>query len=80
VTDLRGLAARETQPAPVPSQEELISRIGMLAHPYAFELGVDPLVAALLVRYVATVASGLIREAQIAQLRAQTVVIRDERG
>lgn len=80
MTDLRGLAARETQPASVPTTDELISRIGMLAHPYAFELGVDPLLAALLVRYISTVAAGIIREAQVAHLRAQTVVIRDERG
>jgi len=80
VTDLRGLAARESQPAPIPTQEDLINRIGMLANPYAFELGVDPLLAAMLVRYVATIAAGIIREQQIAHLRAQTVIVRDERG
>ena len=80
MTDLRGLAARETQPAPVPTMDELISRIGMLAQPYAFELGVDPLVSAMLVRYIATIAAGLIREAQVSHIRAQTVVVRDERG
>lgn len=80
MTDLRGLAQRETQPAPVPTMDELVNRIGMLAQPYAFELGVDPLVAALLIQRIAMVAAGIIREAQIAHIRAQTVVVRDERG
>jgi len=79
VSDLKGLAARETTPLPVPTLEQLINRIGMLAGPYAFELGVDPLVSALLVRHIATVAAGIIREAQIEHIRARQVTITDER-
>lgn len=79
MSDLKGLAARETTPAPVPTLEQLINRIGMLAGPYAFELGVDPLVSALLVRHIATVAAGIIREAQIEHIRARQVTITDER-
>jgi hypothetical protein len=51
----------------------------MLAGPYAFELGVDPLVSALLVRHIATVAAGIIRESQIEHIRARQVTITDER-
>ena len=80
MTDLRGLAQRETQAPPVPTMDELVNKIGMLAQPYAFELGVDPLVAALLIQRIAMVAAGIIREAQVAHIRAQTVVVRDERG
>lgn len=80
MSDFRGLAQRETQLPPVPTTDELINRIGMLARPYAFELGVDPLVAALLIQRIAIVAAGIIREAQVAHIRAQSVVIRDERG
>lgn len=80
MTDLKGLAQREAQPPAVPTTDELINRIGMLAQPYAFELGVDPLVAALLIQRIAIVAAGIIRESQIAHIRAQTVIIRDERG
>lgn len=80
MNDLKGLAARETQPAPVPTLEQLINRIGMLAGPYAFELGVDPLVSALLVRHIATVAAGIIREAQVEHIRASRVTFSDERG
>lgn len=80
MNDLKGLAARETQPAPIPTLEQLINRIGMLAGPYAFELGVDPLVSALLVRHIATVAAGIIREAQVEHIRASRVTFSDERG
>lgn len=80
MSDLRGLAARETQPAPLPSVEQLVNRIGMLAGPYAFELGIDPLVSALLVQRIATIAASVIREAQIEYIRAGRVTITDERG
>lgn len=79
MSDLRGLAARETQPAPLPTVEQLVNRIGMLAGPYAFELGIDPLVSALLVQRIATIAASVIREAQIEYIRAGRVTITDER-
>lgn len=80
MSDLRGLAQRETGVMPAPTLDELVSRIGTLAAPYAADIGVDPLLAARLVFFVATVAAGIIREAEIDRIRAQTVVVRDERG
>ena len=80
MSDLKGLAARESTPAPVATLEQLVNRIGMLTGPYAFELGVDPLVSALLVRHIATVAAGIIRETQVEHIRASRVTITDERG
>lgn len=79
MTDLRGLAERESS-APVElTFDQIVNRIAMLAQPYAFDIGVDPVLSAQLVGYIAKIAAGIIREQQIAHLRAQTVVVRDER-
>lgn len=80
MNDLRGLAQHEMPAPTTPTLDELVNRIAMLAQPYAFELNVDPLVSARLVGYIARVAAGIIREQQIAHLRAQKVIVRDERG
>ena len=78
MTDLKALAAREAYPLPVPTVDELMNRIGSLAQPYAFELGLDPAATARLIAIVASIAAGIIREAQISNLSAKAVVIRDE--
>lgn len=82
MTDLRGLAQRDNGTAPTTevSLEEIASRIGMVVGPYAFSLGIDPALSSALVRFTALAAAGIVRELQIDRLRAQSVVIRDERG
>ncbi len=80
MNDLQGLARHEMPTPTTPTLDELVNRIAMLAQPYAFELNVDPLVSARLVGYIAHIAAGIIREQQILHLRAQTVIVRDERG
>jgi hypothetical protein len=79
MADLKGLAQRESQSFPAPTLDDLTSRIGIIAQPYANELGIDPVIAAQLIGYIARIAAGIIREQQIAHLRAETVIIRDER-
>lgn len=81
MTDLRGLAQREsgTSPSTDVSLEQIASRIGMVVGPYAFSLGIDPAVSSALVRFAALAAAGIVRELQIEHIRAQAVVVRDER-
>jgi hypothetical protein len=81
VTDLRGLAERESA---VNSKmeltyDQLVSRIGMLMMPYAQSLGVEPQLSLLLVQFAAGCAVGLIREAEIERIRASVVQVKDER-
>lgn len=84
MTDFKGLAERESA-AMLDSKmeltyDQLISRIGKLMIPYALSLGVDSQVAAMLAQFAAGCAVGLIRDVEIERIRAQTVVVRDERG
>ena len=79
MTDLRGLAERESGGSLEPTYDQLVSRIGTLMMPYAQNLGVEPQAALLLVRFAAGCAVGLIREAEIERIRAGVVEIKDER-
>ncbi len=79
MTDLRGLAQRESGTPTELTYDQLVSRIGTLMMPYAGSLGIDPQTALLLVRFAAGCAVGLIREAEIERIRAGVVEVRDER-